>query len=637
VGSERFDMITPQPVSIAIIGMGPRGLTLLERMVENASMVALGVTITIRAYEPGVCGEGSHGSDQPDHLLVNTVSSQVTMVVPGSIAEKAGGLSFVQWARAEGYHRRGEHFVKAAGREITDFDYLPRRLLGEYLIAFHRLLLSCLPSYINFVHRRVAISDIDRSGDKFDLELADGSRETADFVFIATGHCKRRPNPNDDHFDDFVRRCHALNSRLAYFASPYPIASLASISADATVAVQGFGLTAHDIISELTAGRGGSYEPGVGGELRYLPSGKEPTIVLFSRNCLPFAARGVNQKGLTGRHKAEYFTPQAVARLRHQAAAKNGDRRLDFRKDVLPLIIKEMAYAHRKAQGKQGIDINTFEPTSEETRLINRLLWPLADHHFANYSEFVSFFDESIKADLAEASRGNLLSPIKAATEVLRDTREALRAAVEYGGLTPDSHRFFIEEFNAITNRVAFGPPKQRNHEFMALRAAGVIQIAGGPGSNCRIDESIASFQIETRFGDAIVRHRADALIIGRLDVFSPDTDNSALTRNLVKRGFIKPFVNDHYHPGGIDIDANLQPVMLDGSSLGNMWVIGYPAEGAHFYTHALPRTDIRSRQTDDAERCVLALLCTLRNAQPEKAARSTQFSQHEGYVDAAV
>ena len=94
-------------------------------------------------------------------------------------------------------------------------------------------------------------------------------------------------------------------------------------------------------------------------------------------------------------------------------------------------------------------------------------------------------FDALVRADLREAEAGNLGSPVKAATDVLRDTREALRSAVEYGGLTPASHRYFVEEFNAVTNRISFGPPRRRNLEYLALHAAGIIDIAGGPGPGC--------------------------------------------------------------------------------------------------------------------------------------------------------
>ena len=153
-----------------------------------------------------------------------------------------------------------------------------------------------------------------------------------------------------------------------------------------------------------------------------------------------------------------------------------------------------------------------------------------------------------MRADLREAEAGNLGSPVKAATDVLRDTREALRSAVEYGGLTPASHRYFVEEFNAVTNRISFGPPRRRNLEYLALHAAGIIDIAGGPGARLRADEAGARFRIEARYGERVETSQADVLIVARLDAYSPLTDASPLSDNLLGRGLVRPYLNGGYH-----------------------------------------------------------------------------------------
>ena len=42
------------------------------------------------SVEPGDCGQGVHPAGQSDHLLINTVASQVTMFAPGSVAGEEG-------------------------------------------------------------------------------------------------------------------------------------------------------------------------------------------------------------------------------------------------------------------------------------------------------------------------------------------------------------------------------------------------------------------------------------------------------------------------------------------------------------------------------------------------------------------
>ncbi|WP_176055006.1 FAD/NAD(P)-binding protein [Paraburkholderia caribensis] len=598
-------------IPIAVIGMGPRGLTVLERLLEFANQIPVGVTLAITVFDPNDCGQGVHSAKQPDHLLINTVASQVTMFAPQSRLGRDGSPSLVEWARIEGYRVVGGVFRRVPegeGRAITDADHLPRRLLGEYLSWICERIVVALPRNVTIAYRRSMVVDLLPLQNGYQVIEQHGIPHTAQFVFLTTGHGRRQPSEVDERYARFAKRHFFKNPDLAYLATPYPVEMLDEVAAHTTVAIQGFGLTAHDVISTLTLGRGGYYVER-NGELVYEKSGLEPRMLLVSRQCLPFSARGINQKGLTGRHEARFFTPAAVAKLREAAFEATGDQRIDFRVDVLPLVIKEMAYAYRAASQRGAVDAESFEPSSAELAAVGQILWPLSDREFSSFDDFREFFYRILRDDLDHALRGNLVSPVKAATDVLRDTREALRAAVEYGGLTPESHRYFIEEFNAITNRVSFGPPLRRNREFLALHAAGLIDVAGGPGALVIDDDASARFRIECRYGERIDRWYADVLVSARLDSYSPLTDASPLSAALLARGIARPYVNGNYHPGGIEIDTKLHPVGPDGKSGTRLWAIGFPVEGAHFYTHALPRPGIVSRQTSDAACCVQELL----------------------------
>ena len=57
---------------MAIVGMGPRGLTVLERLVANQRAQKSG---TIQ-FDPNSPGTGCHDTDQAAHLLVNTLAGQ---------------------------------------------------------------------------------------------------------------------------------------------------------------------------------------------------------------------------------------------------------------------------------------------------------------------------------------------------------------------------------------------------------------------------------------------------------------------------------------------------------------------------------------------------------------------------------
>lgn len=77
--------------------------------------------------------------------------------------------------------------------------------------------------------------------------------------------------------------------------------------------------------------------------LRYVPSGREPVIQMFSRSGPPFAAKAVTGVDRTELYKPIICTPEA---LDARSGRNNGHRRLvDVRSELLPLLFAEMTPA----------------------------------------------------------------------------------------------------------------------------------------------------------------------------------------------------------------------------------------------------------------------------------------------------
>ena len=497
----------------------------------------------------------------------------------------------MQWAHLSGYRRHGDRYLRTfedSGRAITDADHLPRSLLGEYLSWVYRRVVGLLPAHVGVYHHKTRVVDIARHDGGFELALENGARRAADYVFLTTGHGYRKPSAEDRQFLSFVERRRRVNPSLEYYPSPYPIHALAQIPATATVGIQGFGLTAHDVIAALTTGRGGRYVEDAAGDLRYQRSG-EPGLLLFSRNCLPFAARGINQKGLTGRHQARYFTPQAVQSRRQARIAASGDGRLDFQEDVLPLIIQEMAYAHRVAATGREVDAATFVPSQAERDAIEDILWPLRKRQFASLAEFRAFRCAGARrpargrggqsGQSGEGGHGRAARYARGAAQ-RRGVRwiDARVAPLLRGRVQRRHQPHFLWSAQASQSRIP-GAARGRDHRHRRRT-----------GARLRADEAGARFRIEARYGERVETSQADVLIVARLDAYSPLTDASPLSDNLLGRGLVRPYLNGGYHPGGIEIDQQLHPVGADGVPEARIWIVGFPVEGPHFYTHALPR-----------------------------------------------
>ncbi|MFT9480349.1 FAD/NAD(P)-binding domain-containing protein [Streptomyces sp. 11-1-2] len=590
-------------VQVTIVGMGPRGLGILQHIAQRAHQLPEGVELDVHLVDPGDTGQGAHSNRQPEYLLTNTLASQLTMFPDGS------GPSFTDWAQqvgyrrfAGGYYRTGE----ACGEPIGPHDYLPRNLLGEYLSFASDRTISSLPASVRVVHHRARAIDMEQLSPpgRYVLRTEDGYEIPSDFLFLTTGHCRRTPTDEDIRFENFVREHQGRNDRLAYLADCYPVDKLGRIVPGATVAVQGFGLTAHDVIAHLTIGRGGRFE-GDGHDMRYLPSGREPSVLLFSRQCLPAAARGINQKGIAGAYQPHFFTPEAIRGLREHAERERGSTQVDFEAEAVPLLLREMGYVYRSTLEQRHIRPDQYEFTAADQAAVDAIVDPLAGKSFRDLDAFRAFFTAFVTEDLEHAEEGNRTSPVKAATDAIRDVRASLREAVEFSGLTPDSHRVFNTRWVPLMNRIAFGPPRRRNYELLALMNAGVVDLAGGPG--CRIvpDPQTSRFTVETEFTNGPAIRHADALVAARLDLFHPEADSSPLTARLLARGLIRPYGNGSYEPGGVDITPSGRVIAKTGTPLTGVWALGYPVEGPRYYTYYLPRDGQKSRFTDEANAAV--------------------------------
>ncbi|MFP1908982.1 FAD/NAD(P)-binding protein [Lonsdalea quercina] len=590
--------------TIAILGVGPRGLSILERLITLYGHSPHPEGMEILLVDPNEIGTGAHSPQQPDHLLVNTVASQITLFGDESVKNTGPirrGLNFCEWARAQGYRNKN-------GTKIQENDYLPRRLLGEYLAWGYREITHGLPHDLVIRHRPYRATNMTlQDNGKTTIALEGGTSVTADFVFLTTGHGHNRLSIDDHVLLQFVAANRTQNPRLQYFSTPYPTTMLDEIPPQSRVLIQGMGLTAYDVLSQLTYGRGGIFTE-EGDRLRYTPSGREPAIALFSRQALPFSSRGCNQKGVGGQYHPAFITLAVIDKLRQQTLSDTGSSKLDFEKQILPLLVKEMCYVYRSTLDNHWPDAATYQEDPADRQRILALFYPHQGKSFASLQAYTAFFMTHLIDDLHAAEQGNIKGAVKAATDVIRDVRDILRYAIDFGGLTGESHERLLEHYAPVFNRIAVGPPLVRNRELLALMEAGVVNVAGGPASTLMLNAHSGCFEINSTFADTNSRTEFDVLVKAKIDSFSALHDDSPFIHNLITQGIIRPFINQGYHPGGIDIDRNQHPISSKGEAQKSLWALGVLAEGPNFYTYVLPRPQVNSRALQDAGRCVIEM-----------------------------
>ncbi|MGW4645033.1 FAD/NAD(P)-binding protein [Kitasatospora sp. NPDC004289] len=601
---------TTAEARIGVIGLGSRGLGVLERIITLASQESWGRRpVRVELVDPVGDGSGLHDPEQPDYLLLNTVAAQVShfpeeATVGDAVADR--GTDLYTWVTGRSLRLAEDGFTLGAfGRPVAPDDYLPRRILGEYLAWCLRRTLARAPEHVTVeLHRTTAIALNEAPDGGRSITLEDGRRVEVDHVFLTTGHtppAEPAPGPGGER----------------YLREIYPLpGQLARIEPGQTVALGGTGLSAMDALAALTVGRGGEHVPGPDGRRCYLPSGREPRILLYSRTGLPFRARPENNR--RGGYQPIAFTRQAVDRLRTDRPE------LDLREQVEPLILTEMRIAfHRRtaalaggeeleavveralreahAAGRIGAELDRLDREQGEFDPVELVHPPVGGTE--DREAYQAWYLDRIAQDLAQARLGLAGSPVKSALEVLRDLRDVIRYAVDFGGLEEKSHEEFYGSYTGVLNRNVTGPQLDRHAELLALVEAGIVKIPFGPAPTVEWDGLgwvVSSTELATPHQEWV-----DWLCLATSG--QPDVERTAspLLRQLRDSGRIRRHRPSAPSSRGVDVTRGNQPIGADGTVDERLWVLGPLCEGATFYNHYVPSPGGPNRALADAHRCV--------------------------------
>ena len=595
----------------AIVGMGPWGLCVLERTVSRARQVE--TPITVHLIEPGQLGGGVYAVDQPDYLVLNNACGQLSLyATPEDQDDRRYARGLYDWAVAEGYRWHGyECRRERGGVPIAPWDYLPRRLMGEYLLWCYRELAADAPSNLTIVPHFAAALDIEaQPGGREAISLDNATRIVVDHVIVTSGHTY---NVESDRDDGDLRSLR-----------PYPVGYLNdTVPAKAPVAVAGMGLVGYDMVTALTIGRSGTFT-GDGARLRYERSGEEPEIYLYSRSGIPYCAKSVRGIDPTGDYEPVVCTNEAFAALTHPGGIAER-RRVDFCNDLLPLVFAEMQarylicsaslaggaeraarersalsaawQQHRFAQVVEEMSVRygRFDPASH--------LFASLDDRCASGSDYESGVYDMVAADLDESLAAGG-SPVKAAQEVLRILRDQLRSVIEFGGLTLESYIDFQSRVRGRINRMDAGPPPMRSQQLLALMDAGVVRICFGPHPEVRPGADGRTVVRSTRL-DTPSAATVMGVVRGHLELPSLARSDSPLLKRLYATGRLTQLRYGATAVGSVAISPEFHPYDAEGRLQSHLSLLGVLTEGVRYFTHYLPSPRSRMRAILDAEQCV--------------------------------
>jgi uncharacterized NAD(P)/FAD-binding protein YdhS len=298
------------PYTVAIIGLGPKGLYCLERLCAEHAANPVD-ELVVHIFDREQCSP-IYDTTQPDHILVNVAVGEIDLWGATDPPPAAGrGPSFMEWY----------------GAPLTGNEYLPRAVVGRYLRDCLHRIVEHVPPGMTIVHHGEEVTDIeDGIVQPFGIH--------ADKILLATGHQRRGADVSSAQPRDSAATAAPERTRRplpsVFIPFVYPVTErMRPVPAGSRVAMIGIGLTFIDAVLELTEGRGGRFVDGT-----YVRSGNEPAVIYpYSRTGLPMTPKSDHLPPEP--RKLRFVTEEALAALRSRG-------QVDFERDVIPLIDQEL-------------------------------------------------------------------------------------------------------------------------------------------------------------------------------------------------------------------------------------------------------------------------------------------------------
>lgn len=669
--------MTSKISGICVIGVGPRGLSVLERLCANASEFISGSQrLVIHLVDPYLrAGSKVWRTGQSAELLMNTVASQVTMFVDESvdcIGPLVPGPSLYEWARFNvlvGVLENVPDKILEEARQLGPDSYPTRAFYGQYLSwVLDRLVATAPPNVTITLHAKQAV---DLTQDERGLQVVTlMNRRTItglDAVVLAQGH-----TASELTSAEMLMRAGAAERGLIYVPPGNPAdADLDAVRAGQPTVLRGMGLTFFDYLAMFTTGRGGRFSRSDDGQLHYYPSGREPLMIAGSRRGVPYHARGANQKGAFGRHSPLFFTADVIARMRGRADAGEP---ANFRNEIWPLVDDEVravyystliasrmcrctaddflrAYVEMHADRRLTATARPPEPPSAAERVLLRsygitdadmwdwsaIAYPYRGRSFADQADYRGWLLSYLAADVREADQGNVSSPLKAALDVLRDLRNEIRLVVDHGGLSGDSYRDDLQGWYTPLNAfLSIGPPAHRIEEMVALIDQGVVDVVG-PGISV---ELVADRYLVRSPRVPGPPAEATALVEARLPEADLQLSSDPLIKALLARGdgcfhHIPIRGGGRYETGGLAVSRRPYH-LLDSRRRPHerRFAFGIPTETVHWVTAAGIRPGVSSVILGDADAIARRCLIVTTQSSRQSLTRPGEMPPHNWRAD---
>lgn len=543
--------------AIAIVGAGPRGTGILERLAASAPEL-LDDELIVHLVDPYPPGAGRiWRRDQSPLLAMNSMAADVTMYTDDSVVCEGPivpGPSFWEWAQRERAQRERAQREQAQREQtearsavpdelrgelaaVTASTFPSRRLQSAYLAWVLADVLERLPLGMRVhLHRARAVRLVEDGATQV-VHLSDGGVLRVDAVVLASGHLDATPTP-----DELALAAQAAAAGLRYLLPEQTTDSdLSVIAPGEVVLARGLGLAFVDLVVLLFEGRGGRFVDG-----EYVPSGREPLLVAGSPRGSTYHSKTQYQLKAVRPPLPRFFGPDVVDPL-----IASG-RPVDLATQAWPLMAKEIAWGwyHELFRGhpeRVRLDADAFAarfarlawgspdmaaliasavPDPLDRLDLDALDRPVAGVHAPDLDALQPLLRAGIAEDLRQRVDDRHTPHLGAFVAMLSVYGESGRLAASLSARSRDRD---LPWWQGFFNAVASGPPGFRVRQLLALSRAGFVRFLGeGMGvevvdgafratSSAFPGTVTASVLVDARLPEPSVSRTRDPLVAGLL------------------------------------------------------------------------------------------------------------------------
>ncbi len=505
---------------LAIIGMGPRGLYALERLLLELSKQQLEIGLHI--FDATHCpGTGTvWDMSQPDSNWINITERALVGIEQRQAISYAGCTipefpSYHEWSN----YNQGVHAPDT---------FPPRQKIGHYLNARYTSIAKALENLKTFESYNEEIIDLKPKDERLEI-IGHDQQWVCDALVLTVGHQSTVLSDQLQSWTSHVAKHHTPQ----LFDTSYPITQLETLKneMEMTVGIRGFGLAMIDVMRYLTINNFGNFkviDPSTFETVYYKTQAQGLKIVPFSLDGLPLVPKPLNEaidvKYQPTDEELEHFKTEIEAVSQSDSAVSH----LDF-------LIQPIAQISARVylELKDDAQLHHLNHSELESVVIHWLKHENYRHHLLLDHKTEVY--QQIKTYIGMALGDTSVSLDYCIDQVWRHCQPTLYKAFSHAKIDES----IIKEVIALderSKRYSYGPPIESMQQVLALVDADVLSL--DYVNNPKITLTPKGWNLENNAKTTI---SCSAMVNSVLDAPQLLKVDTPLIKNLLEDDLIQP------------------------------------------------------------------------------------------------